>query len=1093
MARLLVTVSFAALIAGCVGLTKPEKVAECESKGTCRDDVASDGGARRDGKSDGTDAQVAPMDGGIPDGLPGDDAVAPDAELSDVPIVSDSAPDDRTADAPAETPRDVSNDVPPGACMSAGKPLPAGTVCRPAVDLCDVAESCDGVTADCPADKLAKAGASCRSSAGDCDIAETCDGTSAACPVDGFRQAGTVCRAVAPANLCDVVESCTGTSPACPVDSVAPSSTVCRPSTDTNRCDPAENCTGTSVTCPTDVLYTRPATPDNTTATPGTLQATVAWSVSAGATGYNVKRSAASGSGYTTLGSTPTAIQSPYVDKGLVGGTRYYYVVSAINTIATCESPNSSEVAATPNGQCTPPAAPSVTATSGNGLVKLDWNAIAGVVSYSVARSATSGTGYATIAEVKPGTTTTYSDSNVANGTTYYYVVTASNGTCTSTNSAEVSAAPSCTPPPSPANVVASPANGSVTLTWAASAGATSYSIYKNNTGGTSYSFVNSTSTTTFTDTNVVNGTQYTYVVTASNGSCSSANSMPAQVTPVCVPPSPPSGVTATPGDGQIALAWTAPTGATLYGVSRNTTGTGVFTQIATPTTASYLDRPLTNGTTYYYLVFASNGSCSSANSTLVSATPICTPPSVPGVITATAGDGKVTLSWGASTPAPASYTLQRKTGAGAWTTIASPAVPSYTDSGLINGTTYSYQVSASNGSCSSAYDAAVSATPTPPLACPQTAPTNATATATGSVQVTLTWNAATVNPSGGYDIGRSTSATTGFVSIGTVNSSSLTYVDASTGLLKDVAYYYQITAVGATCTATSSTVSATTACANPAAPSPTATGDSTGNITVTWPAVTGATAYTVYRSATQNGTYTAISSDQTAATFTDAAAGLTNGTIYFYAVVASNANGQCVSGQSAPVSARACTIPAIPAGVTAMRSGHKQATLMWTNSTGATSYNVLRSTTSASGYASIGTATSSPFTDTTAANGTVYYYVLAARSDSGGNCSSANSTEVSVPACAEVTGSGAGSGQAQNQTAQMCWITCDKNIAWWGYSGLGSRKAYVNTVQQTASGALPLPAAGNSGYAFYFSASTDGTGNWVYWNYGGAVGTACP
>jgi fibronectin type 3 domain-containing protein len=361
-------------------------------------------------------------------------------------------------------------------------------------------------------------------------------------------------------------------------------------------------------------------------------------------------------------------------------------------------------------------------------------------------------------------------------------------------------------------------------------------------------------------------------------------------------------------------------------------------------------------------------------------------------------------------------------------------------------------------------------------------------------VQVRLTWSAATVTPSGGYNIARSTSSTTGFTSIGTVTSSTLTYVDSSSTLVKNTVYYYQITAVGATCTATSSTVSATTVCSNPAVPSPSASADASGNVTVTWTAVGGATAYTVYRSDSSNGTYTAISTGQTAATYTDTASGLTNGSTYYYKVSANNAAGQCSSSQSSATSARACIIPTVPIGVSAMRSGHTRSTLTWTNSSvTTTTYNILRSATSGTGYTSVGISTDSPFTDSTASDGTPYYYVLTARSDSAGNCSSASSAEVSVPSCTVVTGSGGGSAQAQNQTTDICFLTCDKNVAWWTYANPGSRRLYVNTAQVTSSGAMPLPAANNSGYAFYFTATTDGTGNYVYWNYGGATGAACP
>jgi hypothetical protein len=155
--------------------------------------------------------------------------------------------------------------------------------------------------------------------------------------------------------------------------------------------------------------------------------------------------------------------------------------------------------------------------------------------------------------------------------------------------------------------------------------------------------------------------------------------------------------------------------------------------------------------------------------------------------------------------------------------------------------------------------------------------------------------------------------------------------------------------------------------------------------------------------------------------------------------------------------------------------------------------YNVLRSTTNGSGYSSIGTTASSPFTDTNAANDTVYYYVVTAISDAGGNCTpSSNSAQVSVPTCTVFTG-GTNSAQEQNQPAQWCLVTCDNNISWWGDSNFGDRTLYINAVQTNTSGAMPLPAQVNSGYAFYFTASANGSGNYAYWNYGGGTSRACP
>jgi fibronectin type 3 domain-containing protein len=1124
MRKILVFVCIVGSLGACVNLDKPQNVAACVANNNCVNSSVDGGVTSADGKKDtspfieatdvakpGSDVilpsnDVPPgnpeIDGGeLPD-LPMDDTPTGDdaGALSDVPVTSvddsgdlpivigDARADGAKNDVPGDT-RDANRDVAVGVCAPGGVIQPAGTPCRAAVGLCDVAETCDGVSADCPADKLAAAGKECRAIAGDCDIAETCSGTSPDCPADGFKQAGAVCRAAVPGG-CDVAESCTGTSAVCPVDSLAPSTTVCRASTDGNKCDPAENCSGSSTTCPSNLIYTPPTVPGSVSAVAGTQQATISWAVATVATGYNVKRSTASGSGYTTLGSAPTTSASPYVDNGLAAGT-YYYVVSSINTIATCESANSTEVSAKPTGPCTPPTAPTVIAAPGNGSVKLTWAAVSGAVSYSIARSQTTGTGYTSLGSPTPVNATTFTDSNVTNGVTYYYVVTASNGTCGSSNSNEASAAPACTPPAAITSLVATPGDSSVALTWTAPATAISYQILRSTTSGSSYTLAGSKGSTGFTDTNVVNGTTYYYVVTASNGSCSSGNSNEVSVTPACVPPAAPTGVTPTAGDGSISLSWTAPAGATLYRVSRNTTGTGTFPQIATPTATSYFDQPLTDGTTYYYVVAASNGSCWSANSAVASGTPVCTPPTMPGAITATPGDAQVSLSWGAS-PGATSYSVSRTTTSGATpSSIASPTVTSYTDStGLANGNTYYYRVSASNGSCSSAYNAEVPATPVP--ACSQGAPGGVTANVTTSTQVKISWTASNPVPTGGYDIGRSTTSGGGFANVGHVGNTILTFTDSDTALLVGTTYYYVVTANGA-CTATSTAASIPLTCQTPAAPSAglTAT-NSAGAITVSWTAVAGATAYTVYRSTSLGGSYTAISSNQTAATYTDPAAGLTNGTTYYYEVSASNANHQCASAQSAAVSVASCTIPVAPAGLSARRSGNRQVTLVWTNSTGAISYNILRSTTNGLGYAPVGTAAGSPYIDNTASNGTAYYYVVTARSDVGGNCSSGNSAQVSAPVCTVVTGSGTGSLQLQQQAAEWCIVTCDNNIGWWGDSNAGTRTLYVNNVQ-SANGAMPLPAQQNSGYAFYFTAGSAGNGDYAYWNYGSGTGRACP
>jgi cellulose 1,4-beta-cellobiosidase len=178
-------------------------------------------------------------------------------------------------------------------------------------------------------------------------------------------------------------------------------------------------------------------------------------------------------------------------------------------------------------------------------------------------------------------------------------------------------------------------------------------------------------------------------------------------------PPAAPTNLVATAGNGQVGLSWSASGGTTSYNVKRSTTSGGAYTTIASPTTASYTDTGLTNGTTYYYVVSAVNGAGESANSSQVSATPQPAIPPAPTNLVATAGNGQVGLSWSASSGAT-SYNVKRSTtSGGAYTTIASPTTTSYTDTGVTNGTTYYYVVSAVNTAGQSANSSQVSATPT--------------------------------------------------------------------------------------------------------------------------------------------------------------------------------------------------------------------------------------------------------------------------------------------------------------------------------------------------------------------------------------------
>jgi len=93
--------------------------------------------------------------------------------------------------------------------------------------------------------------------------------------------------------------------------------------------------------------------------------------------------------------------------------------------------------------------------------------------------------------------------------------------------------------------------------------------------------------------------------------------------------PPPPTGLAATAGNGTVGLTWTASAGATSYSIYRGTSSGGEgTTAVGTATSNSFTDTGLTNGTTYFYKVAASNSAGLSAQSSEVQATPTATSPS---------------------------------------------------------------------------------------------------------------------------------------------------------------------------------------------------------------------------------------------------------------------------------------------------------------------------------------------------------------------------------------------------------------------------------------------------------------------------------
>src|SRR6266850_2303544 len=186
-------------------------------------------------------------------------------------------------------------------------------------------------------------------------------------------------------------------------------------------------------------------------------------------------------------------------------------------------------------GGTAPPAPPTgLMATAGNAQVSLSWSVSTGATLYYVKRATTSGGPYT---QISSPAATTYTDTGLTNGTEFFYVVSAYNSAGPSANSAEVNATPTAppVPPPAPANLQATAGNAQVSLTWNASAGATSYHLRRSTTNGSGYTQIAAPTAANYVDTGRTNGTTYYYVVTALNSAGESAISAQASATPANV------------------------------------------------------------------------------------------------------------------------------------------------------------------------------------------------------------------------------------------------------------------------------------------------------------------------------------------------------------------------------------------------------------------------------------------------------------------------------------------------------------------------------------------------------------------------------
>jgi len=250
-------------------------------------------------------------------------------------------------------------------------------------------------------------------------------------------------------------------------------------------------------------------------------------------------------------------------------------------------------------------------------------------------------------------------------------------------------------------------------------------------------------------------------------------------------------------------------------------------------------------------------------------------------------------------------------------------------------------------------------------------APAFKAVSASSATAIKASWNA--VSGATGYELWRSTSATSSYARI--YAGAALSFND--TGRTTNIQYYYKVRAYkvsgGVTYYGLFSAPSRGIALTIPSITAITAVSGT--SLKVTWGAVSGVTGYELWRSTSKTGAYTRVYAG-TSRVFTNS--GLKSGTVYYFKVRAYKTVN--VTKHFSVSGAVKFGVPLAAVGVpTAVVTGKTSVKVSWTAITGASGYEVYRSTSATGTYTRVYRGTSLAFTNYSLVTGATYYYKVKA------------------------------------------------------------------------------------------------------------------